>query len=1279
VWVMTPSQPSQEQEGRQQGSPEALWYRWQQSQSARSAGSPATLPARHGHAVAYMSRAVIVDHSGHGTSHYHLPPRDEAGAAAGSGAAPGFGDPLSVQIEHSIYVFGGAAVRCDPESLRGQGLTVRVGGAPGGAGAGEEDDGLAAVDVVALPRQSGRSKGGGATAGGGAAGADAYECQFGDTWRLVWRTRITPQQAAGWLHAGGAAGGAAADGRRLALHGMWDEAAGAPAADRVLFGEALPPAAAGEAGAAAVPASAVWEKLSFVQHSLHGRAAAGPAGVRSILSGLSAWFAARAGRARDAAVSAARKAGILSGRAAEPAAPATRGSAVASVDLASWTSHSGAEADGEGEEHLSRHSSAAVDEAVASDIHPSPRTHAAMAVSDGGHSLLLFGGALCSPGCNCMGEAWKLSVPPVTIIRTPASQDTAADAALLLPPAPAAAGAGASALARRAAFDPSAPAPSRNATPDQPQQDKAEAAEEQEEAAINEQEEDAEEEAAAGAPESGGDAALQEAVAGGEGQGGDGDAASPIAEAAEEGGEAEEGEAGEKPGEDHKGVDTAALAGAGAATEAAQESGGEEGDLGVEDEGGDGVDMELAGADENSVGRDVTGADEGLVASAERAGQLKDVPLDGDVGAGEAIEEAPVSPAHRRQSAVLPPEPAQARSASLLDEQLELADPDAASEQAQDAQPISAGKPGARGPSKERVNAPARTASSERATPRAPAPSPPQYARRPAWAAARSPPPFNAPPAHPQPRHRTPSAVTRRSPVTGAVQPVRRGDAALSEEGDLPQRDGAVDSADVGRRDHGEVAASNARGDAAAADDATPAAHAPQARVSRQQWSGVRKMGLRPAAAARGGRMLLSQQDGAATLRAKSRKRDKDAAPAAADGSGGVEPILDTDVTPTAAADASPPLPAAAAAAGVAAAAQHGHGQISDLHWIPVRSSDSERGAALQALSARLQRVTAAERRQAARDARGDEGDDDPDAEAEEDEGTGTQEREDEQTARRSREAEVAPESGLRPSVRTWLQAAFAGTPLAVSSGASDAEPPPPSSSSSTSTFSLLSRFRRSRPSVGVDSPPSRYRHSLVSEYRRHFLASLVRGATLLERLRFLSFSHGMSEALEGALLRQVMEVVEAEEEHHGRGDGSRPGAAAGLHSREAVSGGADSLSSAAVLFGGETYQPESQYFDDTWLWLQQEEEGAISQAIADQERAAQERSARISFQRHTADRQVAMARWLILLGGGWLAVLALCAVNTNVKAAARAACRRCCRGRMSAGAHKHATVSHAP
>jgi hypothetical protein len=198
-----------------------------------------------------------------------------------------------------------------------------------------------------------------------------------------------------------------------------------------------------------------------------------------------------------------------------------------------------------------------------------------------------------------------------------------------------------------------------------------------------------------------------------------------------------------------------------------------------------------------------------------------------------------------------------------------------------------------------------------------------------------------------------------------------------------------------------------------------------------------------------------------------------------------------------------------------------------------------------------------------------------------------------------------------------------------------------------------------------------------VSEYRRHFLASLVRGATLLERLRFLSFSHGMSEALEGALLRQVMEIVEAEEEHHGQGDSGRPGAAAGLHSAVSASAGADSLSSAAVLFGGETYQPESQYFDDTWLWLQQEEEGALSQAIADQERTAQERSARIAFQRHSADRQVAMARWLILLGGGWLAVLALCAVNANVKAAARAACRRCCGGRMPAGAHKHATVSH--
>ena len=217
---------------------------------------------------------------------------------------------------------------------------------------------------------------------------------------------------------------------------------------------------------------------------------------------------------------------------------------------------------------------------------------------------------------------------------------------------------------------------------------------------------------------------------------------------------------------------------------------------------------------------------------------------------------------------------------------------------------------------------------------------------------------------------------------------------------------------------------------------------------------------------------------------------------------------------------------------------------------------------------------------------------------------------------------------------------------------------------------------------LGAAPPPARYRPTLSADYRRSYLAALVRGASLLQRLAFLSFSHGLTEAVEAELLRQVIEVVEAEEEH----GSPTSGAAAGAPPRETEH---DILSSAAVLFGGESYHPQGTYFADAWLWLQVESEASTAAAVDAQEREALDHRARILYARQRDQRQLSLARGLIFIAALWLVALAAFACRMRMLAGllllfSRAARRLCCccsgsrAARPAAGAGKHAQLAAA-
>jgi len=271
--------------------------------------------------------------------------------------------------------------------------------------------------------------------------------------------------------------------------------------------------------------------------------------------------------------------------------------------------------------------------------------------------------------------------------------------------------------------------------------------------------------------------------------------------------------------------------------------------------------------------------------------------------------------------------------------------------------------------------------------------------------------------------------------------------------------------------------------------------------------------------------------------------------------------------------------------------------------------------------------------------------------------------------------AKQAARPPLRPAVADWLAAALMQTQAAAVNAGEKAAAVQGQVGRSMRGGGAGGGGNPAAASLGaVDSslsPAARYRHSLVAEYRRGFLATLVRAARLLQRLRFVSFSHGLQRGLEEQLVAEVAEVVEGEEEGAG-GFGDRQ------HEATRAGGPSATRSSVAVLFGGESYGP-STYYDDAWVWAEVEDAaGAASGGVigAAAVAAAAEGSGR-RLRQHLwgppedpaaeeaeaaseAARSRSLSRVLLLLAGLWAGALPglVCAYCVLVRAARRVAAR---------------------
>jgi len=178
-------------------------------------------------------------------------------------------------------------------------------------------------------------------------------CQFGDTWRLVWLERIAPDGASG----------CAGDGLRFGADGS----------------------------APVVPRHAVWQRLVF-----HDGNQPGVGGVTSYEA------PSHSGYVGGGAVAGSSTSDVEGG---PLAAPVVAPPALVPPPAAHAPPPGGV---------LSAASAWLADRLAAAGWQagsmPSPRTLPALvAVRDG---LLLHGGALCNPGCQCYGDTWRLLVSP---------------------------------------------------------------------------------------------------------------------------------------------------------------------------------------------------------------------------------------------------------------------------------------------------------------------------------------------------------------------------------------------------------------------------------------------------------------------------------------------------------------------------------------------------------------------------------------------------------------------------------------------------------------------------------------------------------------------------------------------------------------------------------------------------------------------------------------------------------------------------------------------------
>lgn len=320
---------------------------------------------RHGHAMTYHSRPVAV----------------------GSGA--------QVAMEHAVVLYGGTALDCGSRGSPAYGTLERheyvTYDRPGAPAHSHKDTGAHGRRAAAA---TGPGSGGGDDSGfsslfgapahgpGRPGGDDPVSCALGDTWRLVWHVPVRTRDSDNHVVGGDS------DGRS--------------------FGFQRP--AVNNSAPLAVPSGLRWQKVTF---AANGASGGEPAGAGS----------------PDAAANTANVVTTAlggSGGGSDPYHAPHNGAAVEQFNsrfkntLQSWLT-------------LSQLGSLASVAGVGSGgagaglRHPSPRGHAAMSHAHSG--LLLFGGALCAPGCtDVFDDTWLLRMAPTAVL-TPESVNAHAVAA----------------------------------------------------------------------------------------------------------------------------------------------------------------------------------------------------------------------------------------------------------------------------------------------------------------------------------------------------------------------------------------------------------------------------------------------------------------------------------------------------------------------------------------------------------------------------------------------------------------------------------------------------------------------------------------------------------------------------------------------------------------------------------------------------------------------------------------------------------------------------------
>ena len=359
LWLMTPSLAQ----------PDVI--EWTQLPVSASGGiapsphSPSSSSSRHrngassGDAVdpleeARAGRAPIPRH-GHSLE-YHVRP-----VAVGSEGG-------QIAMEHSVLLFGGTALECGTRDNPAYGVLERheyvLYDRPAGAGSAPAAAHSApggADDVIHSGLNSIFAE---APHGGPAVPpSEPVSCALGDTWRLVWHVPIKSPTGG----SAAAAGGANAGFQRPVLN---------------------------NSAAFVIPSGIRWQRLTFA-----------PAAPSAVQPSLPLEFSDGADAAEAAgAVNDLRVAGAKGGKAAAANARLKQTlqswltlSQLGNLAAAAGVGAGGAAAAGMGSRH------------------PSPRGHAGLSRSHSG--LLLFGGALCAPGCTDVhDDTWIMRISPTAVL-----------------------------------------------------------------------------------------------------------------------------------------------------------------------------------------------------------------------------------------------------------------------------------------------------------------------------------------------------------------------------------------------------------------------------------------------------------------------------------------------------------------------------------------------------------------------------------------------------------------------------------------------------------------------------------------------------------------------------------------------------------------------------------------------------------------------------------------------------------------------------------------------